>query len=52
MFCTVYGRQRVYRRRGDITAVCCVQEVGPFGGGSLNSVDRDLWAREDKTGHR
>ena len=25
---------------------------GPFGGGSLNSVDRDLWTREDKTGHR
>ena len=47
----VTGRWFV-RRRGDETAACCVQKPGPFGGGSLNSVDRHLWTREDKTGHR
>ena len=29
------GRQRVYRRRGERTAACCVQEVVPYGGGSV-----------------
>ena len=37
-------------RRGQIWP--SLVDRGPFGGGSLNSVDRDLWAGEDKTGHR
>ena len=36
-FClyTADGRQRVYRRRGERTAACCVRETVPFGGGSV-----------------
>ena len=29
------GRIRVHRRRGERTARCCVQEVEPYGGGSV-----------------
>ena len=29
------GRRRVYRRRGEREARCCVQEVIPFGGGGI-----------------
>ena len=29
------GRVRVYRRDGERTARCCVQEIVPFGGGSV-----------------
>lgn len=29
------GRVRVYRRRGERTAACCIQEVVPYGGGSV-----------------
>ncbi|XP_071085121.1 uncharacterized protein [Haliotis cracherodii] len=29
------GRRRVYRRRGERTARCCVQETEPYGGGSV-----------------
>ncbi|XP_048251450.1 uncharacterized protein LOC125379242 [Haliotis rufescens] len=29
------GRVRIYRRRGEWTACCCVQEVEPYGGGSV-----------------
>ena len=29
------GRVRVYRRRGERSAECCVQETVPFGGGSV-----------------
>ena len=29
------GRRRVYRRRGEREARCCVQEVIPFGGGNV-----------------
>ena len=29
------GRTRIYRRAGDRTALCCVQETVPFGGGSV-----------------
>ncbi|KAK6183161.1 hypothetical protein SNE40_010691 [Patella caerulea] len=31
----VDGRQRVYRRRGERTAACCVREVVPYSGGSV-----------------
>lgn len=36
-FClfTVDGRQRVYRRRGERTAACCVRHVVPYGGGGV-----------------
>ena len=29
------GRTRIYRRTGERTAPCCVQETVPFGGGSV-----------------
>ena len=29
------GRQRVYRRRGERSAVCFVQDLFPFGGGCV-----------------
>ena len=29
------GRTRIYRRAGERTAPCCVQETVPFGGGSV-----------------
>ena len=31
----VYDRTRIYRRAGERTAPCCVQETVPFGGGSV-----------------
>ena len=32
---TVDGKTRIYQRAGERTALCCVQETVPFGGGSV-----------------
>ena len=48
---TADGRPRVYQRREERTAVCCVQGSCHLVEG-CHGVGRDLWAGQDTTGHR
>ena len=41
------GRTWIYRRAGERTALCCVQETVPFGGGSV-MVWGGIWPTADR----
>ena len=41
-------KTRIYQRAGERTALCCVQETVPFGGGSV-MVCGGIWPTVDRT---